>query len=57
LAAIKAGKKLEWDPEKERDTNDESAMQYVTGAYRDPWKLEKFVSCKYHHPYMNTLRR
>ena len=43
LAAIKLGKKLEWDPAKEAVTNDDNAMKLMTGTYRDPWDLKKFI--------------
>ena len=43
LAAIKTGKRLAWDPANEVFTNDDSAMQHMTGTYRDPWQLETFI--------------
>jgi predicted dehydrogenase len=43
LAAIKLGKKLEWDPVKETVTNDADALASIKGNYRAPWELEKFT--------------
>lgn len=42
LAAVKLGKKLEWDPVKETVTNDADALASIKGSYREPWELEKF---------------
>jgi predicted dehydrogenase len=43
LAAIKRGKKLEWDPVKETVTNDAEALAAIKGTYREPWDLKKFA--------------
>jgi predicted dehydrogenase len=43
LAAIKSGKVIEWDPDGERITNHPEAAAHMTGTYRDPWGLNKFV--------------
>jgi hypothetical protein len=43
LSAIKAGKALEWDPGAERITNHPGASAHMTGTYRDPWDLKKFI--------------
>jgi len=43
LAAIKAGKPLEWDPVAEKFTNAPEAMKHMTGSYRDPWDLKKLT--------------
>jgi predicted dehydrogenase len=43
LAAIKAGKALEWDPAAEKITNHPEAMAHMTGTYREPWDLKKFI--------------
>jgi myo-inositol 2-dehydrogenase / D-chiro-inositol 1-dehydrogenase len=40
LAAIKAGKALEWDPVAERVTNHPEAAAHFTGTYRAPWALK-----------------
>lgn len=37
--AIKVKSRLEWDPEKERFTNNEAANQLLHYEYRKPWKL------------------
>jgi predicted dehydrogenase len=37
--AIQRGRRLEWNPETERFTNDDEANKRLTGTYRDPWKL------------------
>jgi predicted dehydrogenase len=37
--AIQRGKRLEWDPETERFTNDTDVNTLLTGTYRAPWKL------------------
>jgi len=37
--ALKVKSRLEWDPAKERFTNNESANQYLHYEYRKPWKL------------------
>lgn len=36
--AIQRGRRLEWNPETERFTNDEEANKLLTGTYRAPWK-------------------
>lgn len=36
-------RKLTWDPETERFTNDEAANWMLSRPQRDPWKLDKFV--------------
>ena len=43
LAAIKLGKKLEWDPVKEAVTNDTDALASIQGVYREPWDLKTFM--------------
>jgi predicted dehydrogenase len=43
LAAIKSGKALEWDPISEKITNHPEAAAHITGTYRDPWDLKKFI--------------
>lgn len=43
LAAVRTGRQLLWDPDKERFTNDDSAMRYLSGRYRDPWNLNDYV--------------
>jgi myo-inositol 2-dehydrogenase/D-chiro-inositol 1-dehydrogenase len=43
LAAIKSGKTLEWDPIAEKITNHPEAAARMTGSYRDPWDLKKFI--------------
>lgn len=42
LAAIKAGKPLEWDPVAEKITNHPEAAVHMAGRYRAPWELKKF---------------
>ncbi|MDO5567608.1 MAG: Gfo/Idh/MocA family oxidoreductase, partial [Planctomycetia bacterium] len=37
--ALKVGKRLEWDSQKERFTNCDEANQYLSYEYRAPWKL------------------
>ncbi|NMC40722.1 MAG: gfo/Idh/MocA family oxidoreductase, partial [Bacteroidales bacterium] len=37
--AVKVKSRLEWDPEKERFTNNEAANQLLHYEYRKPWKL------------------
>jgi hypothetical protein len=37
--AIRAGKKLDWDADNMRFTNDESANKYVKESYRPGWSL------------------
>lgn len=37
--AIRAGKKIEWDGEKLRVTNDEDANKYIKREYQNGWKL------------------
>ena len=44
LAAIKSGKAFEWDPIVEKVTNHPEAASYMTGSYREPWDLKKWVS-------------
>ena len=36
--AIQRGKRLDWNPETERFTNDDQANKLLTGTSRDPWK-------------------
>ena len=44
LAAIKAGKRLEWDPKKEVVTNSEEGEKLMKHSFhRDEWALEKFM--------------
>ena len=44
LAAVKAGKKLEWDPAREVVTNDaEAEAQMKKSFHREGWELEKFL--------------
>ena len=43
LAAIQSGKALEWDPVAEKITNHPEAAAHMTGTYRDPWDLKKFI--------------
>jgi predicted dehydrogenase len=38
--AFRAGKKLQWDPEKLRATNAPEADQYIRRAYRKGWSME-----------------
>jgi len=37
--AIQAGRKLNWDPDAERFTNDEAANRLLTRPMRSPWRL------------------
>jgi myo-inositol 2-dehydrogenase/D-chiro-inositol 1-dehydrogenase len=37
--AIQVGRKLEWDPEAERFTNDETANRLLSRPMRSPWRL------------------
>ena len=37
--AMKLGRKLQWDPEKERFTNDEQANRMLSKPMRSPWHL------------------
>ena len=37
--AMKLGRKLQWDPEKERFVNDEEANRMLSCAMRGPWRL------------------
>ena len=37
--AIRSGKQIAWDPEKEKITNDKTADQLIRVKYRKPWKL------------------
>jgi hypothetical protein len=37
--AIKVGRKLEWDPEKEEFIGDDSANAMLSRSMRAPWKL------------------
>jgi myo-inositol 2-dehydrogenase/D-chiro-inositol 1-dehydrogenase len=43
LAAIKSGKALDWDPVAEKITNHPEAAAHMTGTYRAPWDLKKFI--------------
>lgn len=43
LAAIQSGKALEWDPVTGIITNHPEAAALMTGTYRAPWDLKKFV--------------
>ncbi len=43
LAAIHSGKALDWDPVAEKITNHPEAAAHMTGTYRDPWDLKKFI--------------
>ena len=43
LAAIKLGRKLDWDPATETVTNDAEALASITGTYREPWDLRQFM--------------
>lgn len=38
--AIKVGRKLKWDPEKEHFSNDPTANAYLSRPMRKPWQLE-----------------
>jgi len=38
--AIKVGRKLKWDPEKEHFLNDPGANAYLSRPMRKPWHLE-----------------
>ena len=44
LAAIRAGKTLEWNPETEKITNHPEAAAHMAGTYRDPWNPDNFIS-------------
>ena len=37
--AIQVGRKLQWDPEAERFTNDETANRLLSRPMRSPWRL------------------
>jgi predicted dehydrogenase len=37
--AIRAGRKIKWDPQKEEIVGDADAARWVSKAYRAPWKL------------------
>ena len=37
--AIRLGRKLQWDPENEKFTNDEEANKMLTGHMRSPWHI------------------
>ena len=37
--ALKVGRKLEWDGEREQFIRDEQADRHLTRAYRAPWRL------------------
>jgi predicted dehydrogenase len=37
--AIRSGRKIVWDPEKEQIIGDEEAARRLTRAYREPWRL------------------
>jgi predicted dehydrogenase len=39
--SIRTGKKLKWDPAKEKMVGDADAAKWVSKAYRSPWKLPK----------------
>jgi hypothetical protein len=39
LIAVTVGKKLTWDPDSERFTNDESANKLLRREMRAPWTL------------------
>lgn len=44
LASIKAGKRLEWDPEKEEVTNSTTGEKLMkASSYRPKWDLKKFL--------------
>ena len=44
LAAIKTGKRLEWDPKAEKVTNSAKGEKLMKHSfYRDPWKLENVM--------------
>jgi predicted dehydrogenase len=43
LAAIQSGKVLDWDPVAEKITNHPEAAAHMSGSYRDPWDLKKFI--------------
>jgi predicted dehydrogenase len=38
--ALRLGRKLEWDPERNRFINDEEADRWIAKPYRAPWSLE-----------------
>ena len=38
--AMLTGKKLDWDPEKEKFTNNDQANRLLMKPYRGPWKLD-----------------
>lgn len=38
LIAMRVGRKIRWDPDKERIVDDKSASQWLTRPYRKPWK-------------------
>ena len=37
--AMRLGRKIPWDPEKETCPNDPEATQMLRRPYREPWKL------------------
>jgi len=37
--AIRAGRKIQWDPTKEQILDDPEASRMLTSAMRDPWQL------------------
>ncbi|MHC4545063.1 MAG: gfo/Idh/MocA family oxidoreductase, partial [Planctomycetota bacterium] len=37
--AMRLGKKLKWDPERERFTNDDQANRMLSRPMRSPWHL------------------
>jgi hypothetical protein len=37
--AIQRGRQLEWNPDRERFTNDEAANEMLRRSYRAPWDL------------------
>ena len=41
--AMLTGKKLDWDPEKEKFTNNDNANRLLMKPYRGPWKLDMNV--------------
>ncbi|MCK5277875.1 MAG: gfo/Idh/MocA family oxidoreductase, partial [Cyclobacteriaceae bacterium] len=41
--AMLTEKKLDWDPEKEKFTNNDNANRLLMKPYRGPWKLDMNV--------------